>query len=140
MNINLGQNYEQRLFKTIDNQEQAWSRYLVNKQLQNKQNWMDVNNLNLTNAMTPNYQTDGSNVYFSNPRQYNQVNPELQAQQQMWQSMTPEQRAQYVSNYKQDGGYIYGNDNQSQKATGFTYLTPQEFIKFQQRQKINNKK
>lgn len=140
MNINLGQNYEQRLFKTIDNQEQAWSRYLVNKQLQNKQNWMDVNNLNLTNAMTPNYQTDGSNVYFSNPRQYNQVNPELQAQQQMWQNMTPEQRAQYVANYRQSGGYVYKNSNQSQEVAKFSYLTPQEFIKFQQKQKMNNKK
>lgn len=142
MNINLAQNYEQRLFKTADNQEQAWSRFLINKQLQNKQNWMDVNNLNLTNAMTPNYQTDGSNVYFSNPRQYNQVNPELQAQQQMWQNMTPEQRAEYINNYKQDGGYIYEfeegaqpmSDQQARevaKATGFTEDFAREYFRQQ---------
>jgi len=148
MNINLGQNYEQRLFKTLDNQEQAWSRYLINEQLQNKQNWMDVNNLNLTNAMTPNYQTDGSNVYFSNPRQYNQVNPELQAQQQMWQNMTPEQRAQYVSNYKQDGGYIYEfeegaipmTDQQAREvaqATGFSEEFAREYFRQQGNQNPN---
>jgi len=145
MNINLGQNYEQRLFKTIDNQEQAWSRYLVNKQLQNKQNWMDVNNLNLTNAMTPNYQTDGSNVYFSNPRDYS-TRSEQDIQFDNWyRNATPQEQIAYrnsVISKKQDGGYIYEFEDGAQpmtdqqarevaQATGFTEDFAREYFRQQ---------
>ena len=106
MNINLAGNYEQRLFKTIGNQEEDWRRYLLNKEMQNKQNWMDVNNLNLQNAMFPNYQTDGSNVYFSSPKSY-APNPEQIAFNEWYRTASQEEKNNYQTNYKQDGGYIF---------------------------------
>lgn len=71
MNIELANNFERRLFSSLGNQEADWNRYFTQSQLQNKQNWMDVNNLQLNNAMFPNYQSDGTNVYFQNPANYN---------------------------------------------------------------------
>lgn len=130
MNINLAQNYEQRLFKTLDNQEQDWNRFLINRQVQNKQNWMDINNLNLTNAMFPNYQTDGSNVYFQNPRNYGKTQQELEMEK-YYNNLTPQQRAQVINQYKQDGGYVYEDglipltDEATAQAVALTGFTPE---------------
>lgn len=76
-NIQLAGNYEQRLFQSQANQESAWNRWLINQGMQNKQNWMDINNLNLQNAMYDNFKTDGSGVRFMNPATFGEVFEQL---------------------------------------------------------------
>jgi len=66
--FNLGQalNYEQRILQGKANTERDVNNYFMQNSMQNRQNWQDVNNLNLLNQVYPNYQTDGSNVRFNN--------------------------------------------------------------------------
>lgn len=91
-NIDLANNYEKRLFSTLSNQEADWRRFFTNRQLQNKQNWMDVNNLNLNNAMFDNFQSDGSNIYFQNPTTYQNQNDSFI---NWYRGLTPEEQLQY---------------------------------------------
>lgn len=102
MNIELANNFERRLFSSLGNQEADWNRYFTQSQLQNKQNWMDVNNLQLNNAMFPNYQSDGTNVYFQNPANYNAE--QRLSQQEMdafYKTLTPQEQRDLIKRKNQ---------------------------------------
>lgn len=97
MNIELANNFERRLFTSLGNQESDWNRFFTQNQLQNKQNWMDVNNLNLNNAMFPNYQSDGTNVYFTNPTDFNSEQRKAQTElNNFYKLLTPQQQMEII--------------------------------------------
>ena len=102
MNIELANNYERRLFTSLGNQEADWNRYFTQKSLQNKQNWMDVNNLQLNNAMFPNYQSDGTNVYFQNPANFNGEQRQNQMElDRFYNALKPEQQLALIKRNNQ---------------------------------------
>lgn len=57
--------YEGKVFQTQANAERDLRRYFTQLNLNNRQNFADIRDLNLLNAATPNYQTDGQNIYFN---------------------------------------------------------------------------
>jgi hypothetical protein len=102
MNINLNQNFEQRLFGSLANQEADWRKWFNTGQLQQRQNWQDVNNLNLMNQLYDNYQTDGVNTYFGNARQIGNRVPQS-ADMQSWNGMTKAQKQRFLQTAKSLG-------------------------------------
>src|SRR5690606_17494397 len=102
MNINLNQNFEQRLFGSLANQEADWRRWFTTNQLQQRQNWQDVNNLNLMNQLYDNYQTDGTNIFFGNARQIGNRVPQS-IDMQSWNSMTKAQKQRFIQTAKSLG-------------------------------------
>lgn len=66
MNINLAKDYETKMLGAERNTSIDLRRFYNQLNAENRQNFADVSNLNLVNAMTPNYQTNGSDVYFNN--------------------------------------------------------------------------
>ena len=63
---------------------------------------MDVNNLQLNNAMFPNYQSDGTNVYFQNPANYNaQQRFDQQEMDNFYKALTPQQQMQLIKKNNQ---------------------------------------
>src|SRR5690606_10251543 len=94
MNINLNQNFEQILFGSLANQEADWRRWFTTNQLQQRQNWQDVNNLNLMNQLYDNYQTDGTNIFFGNARQIGNRVPQS-VDMQSWNGMTKAQKQRF---------------------------------------------
>ena len=62
LNNDAALSYEARILGGMANYEANLNRFFNHSQAVNKQNWMDVNNLNLLNQMSDNYKTDGSNV------------------------------------------------------------------------------
>lgn len=66
MNIELAKDYERKMLGAKRNTDIDLRRFYNQLNMQNRQNYMDVNNLNLSNAMTPNYQTTGSDIVFNN--------------------------------------------------------------------------
>lgn len=73
-NLQNAMSFEQRNLGTKAKYEANLNRYFNNIAAVDKQNWMDVNNLNLLNARSDNFQTDGTNFYrtaenptFNNP-------------------------------------------------------------------------
>lgn len=100
-NLGLDKQYEREMFATKANQERDWRAYFNAEAMQQKQNYMDIQNLNLVNAMTPNYQYNpNSGVEFVNPYMFNNnqgdVNKQLQSA--FDNAKTPEERNRLMKN------------------------------------------
>jgi len=91
LNAQFNMDYQNKAMKTLANQESAMRRYYNTLNDQNRQNFMDVRDLNTLNAAYDKFKTDGSNIIFeknNNTTQYNQ-DPEFLA---WWDKATPQQR------------------------------------------------
>lgn len=100
-NLGLDKQYEREMFATKANQERDWRAYFNAEAMQQKQNYMDIQNLNLVNAMTPNYQYNpNTGVEFVNPYMFNNnqgdVNKQLQSA--FDNAKTPEERNRLMKN------------------------------------------
>lgn len=100
MNIQLSGDFERRLFGSLANQEADWRRFFTNTQLQQRQNWQDVNNLNLMNQLYPNFQSDGSNIYFSNARDFLPGSSSAIPLHKRIEAMTEKERKEYYKTGK----------------------------------------
>lgn len=93
-NAQFNMDYQDKMMRTLANQESAMRRYYNTLNEQNRQNFMDVRDLNTLNAAYDKFKTDGSNIIFernNNATQYNQ-DPEFLA---WWDKATPQQRDEY---------------------------------------------
>lgn len=95
-NLSLDKRYEQEMFATLANQDADWRRYYNAEALQQKQNYMDIQNLNLVNALSPNYQYNlgTGQVDFVNPATFgsNENSQNKQLEILMNSAKTPEER------------------------------------------------
>jgi hypothetical protein len=95
-NLGLDKQYEREMFTTLANQDTDWRRYYNAEALQQKQNYMDIQNLNLVNALTPNYQYNlgTGQVDFLNPATFgsNENSQNKQLEVLMNSAKTPEER------------------------------------------------
>ena len=64
-NLGLNQQYETKVNQAINNTDIDLRKYFAQNNTQNRQNFRDVADINMVNANTDNYQTDGSNIYFN---------------------------------------------------------------------------
>lgn len=95
LDAEINQTYEQKVFQTQANQESSLRRYFNQLTLNNRQNFADVRDLNLLNAATPNYQTDGQNIYF-NDQPLNFTSPSnLSATPFNYASLSPAAKKEY---------------------------------------------
>lgn len=55
-NEQFSQDYQAKMLGSIDNTQRDWRNYLIEGNLQNRANWRDVENMNLLNATSENFQ------------------------------------------------------------------------------------
>lgn len=68
LNEEFNMGYQDKMMTATANQERDLNRYYAQLNLQNRRNFKDVSNINLTNAMFENFQSDGSNIYVNSPQ------------------------------------------------------------------------
>lgn len=95
-NAQFNQQYEQRMLQGLANQERDWRAFYTEGNLQNRQNFKDLENLNLINSQQSNYQyVPGMGVQFINARPTSlPVTPTLT--QAEIDRLTPEQYNSYI--------------------------------------------
>ena len=93
LNAQFNQDYQNKMMQSTANQERDLRRYFNQNNAINRQNFNDVSNLNLTNAMFEQFQSDGSNIYFMNNKPAEiKSNMDLPAN---WDTLTPQQQDAY---------------------------------------------
>lgn len=99
-NIDLNKDYERRSLAGQAMYEQNLRRFLNKMNDVQRQNFADVRDLNLANAAFDQYQTDGSNIYFTNPATFT-VPQASGISQEQYDAMTPDQRKAFKAMYTQ---------------------------------------
>ena len=86
--------YQDKMMRTLANQESAMRRYYNALNERNRQNFMDVRDLNTLNAGYDKFQTDGSNITFvPNYSEKVKEDPNFKS---WWDNATPQQRIEYM--------------------------------------------
>ena len=66
MNINLKKDYETKASAAVRNTGIDWRRYFNQLNQENRQKFLDISALNMLNQVTPNYQSNGADIFFNN--------------------------------------------------------------------------
>ena len=100
-NLGLAQQYENKMYGAINATDTDLRKYFAQNNAENKQRFMDIANLNMINAVTPNYQSTGSDVIFNNaPLNFNVSQADSEAMQNFLATeKDPAKRAAYINNY-----------------------------------------
>lgn len=96
-NLGLDKQYEREMFATIANQERDWMSYYNALNRQQRADYQTIEEVNLLNAMTPNYQyVPGQGTQFVNPYMFSNRNVyDVQAKQledELKNAKTPQER------------------------------------------------
>ncbi|KAI9549798.1 LOW QUALITY PROTEIN: hypothetical protein GHT06_001784 [Daphnia sinensis] len=100
-NLGLAQQYENKMYGAINATDTDLRKYFAQNNMENRQRFMDIANLNMINAVTPNYQSTGSDVVFNNaPLNFNVSQADSEAMQNyLATEKDPAKRAAYINNY-----------------------------------------
>lgn len=86
--------YQNKMAATIANQERDLRNYFTQLNLNQRQNFKDISNLNLTNAMFDRFKSDGSNITFIDQNSVDLAQPTLTKEQLA--KMSPEQYKNFL--------------------------------------------
>lgn len=101
MNTNLAKDYETKMLGAIRNTDVDLRRYYNQLNQENRQKFLDVSALNMLNQVTPNYQSNGADIFFNNAPlgvSIPQADPEVQRIFDATKD-NPVLRAKYMTEY-----------------------------------------